>query len=252
MNHGDARPGDRRTHLRRALLPAPKEDADPLERQRPYGGLMGLALVALLLVVHLCPEGMPDGFRGPFDERLSEERGALQAPVDPGLLAAAFGYWRDTGVFLEFLGGGIAFALFAKGDEEPGGKDGARAWQGGKEREIGMALGALRDGVVEICNSLQSDAELGDEGLHQEGIGGDDPVIGGQGCGLLMAWMRLSMTSHSARDGTEEALEGGTACELGGFESRPLGEEVAEQQVLSPETIAARAGSSFSGYSSGG
>src|SRR5262249_9434466 len=44
----------------RALLPAPREDADPCERQCPYGGLMGFALVALLLVVHLRPERMPD------------------------------------------------------------------------------------------------------------------------------------------------------------------------------------------------
>ena len=41
-----------------------------------------------------------------------------------------------------------------------------------------MALGALRDGGVEIGDGLQGDTELGDEGLHQERIGGDDAFIG--------------------------------------------------------------------------
>ena len=103
--------------VRRVLLPAPIQDADPFERQCPDGGLMGLALVALLLVVHLRPEGMPDRLRRPFDERLPEALWILEAPVHPGLLAAPFGHRRDPGIFLEVGGGGIAFALFAEGDE---------------------------------------------------------------------------------------------------------------------------------------
>ncbi len=43
----------------RALLPTPREDADPFEGQGAHGGLVCLALVALLLVIDLCPEGMP-------------------------------------------------------------------------------------------------------------------------------------------------------------------------------------------------
>ena len=43
-----------------------------------------------------------------------------------------------------------------------------------------MVLGALRDGGVEVGNGLQGDTELGNEGLHQKDIGGDDAVIGGQ------------------------------------------------------------------------
>ena len=105
--------------------------------------------------------------------------------MDPGLLAAAFRDRRNARIFLEFLGGGVAFPLFAKGHEEAGGKDGPSPWQGVKQREVGMVLGALRDGVVEVGNGLQGDAELGDEGLHQEGIGGDDAVIGGQRHGAL-------------------------------------------------------------------
>src|SRR5215813_10538393 len=136
--------------VRCALLPAPIEDADPFERQCPYGGLMGVALVALLLVVNLRPEGMPDRLRSPFDECLPEELWTLEAPVHPGFLAAAFSHRRDPGIFLEFGGGGVAFALFAEGDEQPRGEDGARSWEGLEQGEIGMALRALRDGGVKI------------------------------------------------------------------------------------------------------
>src|SRR5262245_286315 len=100
--------------VRCALLPASIEDAEPFERQCPDGGLMGLALVALLLVVHLCPESMPDRLRRPCDERLPEALGTLEAPVHPGLLTAPFRHRRDPGIFLEY-GGGRACALFAEG-----------------------------------------------------------------------------------------------------------------------------------------
>src|SRR4030095_917254 len=116
--------------VRCALLPAPREDADPCEGQGPYGGLMGLALVALLLGVHLCPEGMPDRLRRPCDKRLPEELWTLEAPVHPRLLAAPFGHRGDPGIFLAFGSGGIAFALFAKGDAQSGGADGAPSSRG--------------------------------------------------------------------------------------------------------------------------
>ena len=95
---------------------------------------MGVALIALLLVVDLCPEGMPDRFCGPFHECLSEELWTLEAPVHPGLLPAAFGDWCNARIFLQFGGGGIACALFAKGDEEAGGEDRPSAWEGLEER----------------------------------------------------------------------------------------------------------------------
>jgi len=90
--------------IRSAILPTSKEDTDPFEGQGPYGGLMGLALVALLLVVHLCPEGMPDRLRRPFDKRLPEELWTLEAPVHPGLLATAFCDRRNARLFVEFIG----------------------------------------------------------------------------------------------------------------------------------------------------
>jgi hypothetical protein len=65
---------------------------------------MRLALVTLLLVIGLSPEGMPDRFRCPFYERLAEELGTLEAPVHPGFLATTFRDWGNTGVFLECIG----------------------------------------------------------------------------------------------------------------------------------------------------
>src|SRR6266571_7217873 len=111
-----------------ALLPTPIEDADPLEGQGAHGSLVRLALVALLLVVDLGPEGMPCGFSSPLHKRLSQERRTLEAPVDPGLLAAAFRHWRNPRIFLELLGRSEAFPLFTKGHEEARGKDRPGAW----------------------------------------------------------------------------------------------------------------------------
>jgi hypothetical protein len=116
----------------RSMLPTPKEDTDPFERQCPDGCLMGLSLLALFLVVNTCPEGMANGFGGPFYERLSQEGGALPAPMDPGIIAAAFCHRRDTSILLQFISGAVAVTLFAERKEEAGGKNSARAWQGGK------------------------------------------------------------------------------------------------------------------------
>ena len=77
--------------------------------------------MALLLIVGTGPEGVPDGFGSPLHERLSQERGALEAPVDPGCVATAFGHRRDTGVCLERIRCGVAVAWFAEGGEESGG-----------------------------------------------------------------------------------------------------------------------------------
>src|SRR5215470_11984665 len=156
--------------VRRAILPTPIKDADPFESQGAYGRLVRLAFVAVLLIIDLGPEGMSRGFRRPLHERLAQERRALEAPVHPGLLATAFRDRRNARVFLEFIGGGEAFTLFAEGDEEAGSKNGSGPWQGVKQREVGMVLGAVRHSGIEVGNGLQSDAELGNESLHQENI----------------------------------------------------------------------------------
>jgi hypothetical protein len=152
--------------VRGAILPTPQEHAEPLERQGAYGRLVGFALLAWLLVIDPCPEGMADRFRGPLHEGLAEEGRTLEAPVDPGCLAAPFCHRGDARELLEFSGGGIAFPWFAEGDEEAGREDGASAWTGLEQGDVGMALGALRDGLVAVLDRVPGDTELADEGLH--------------------------------------------------------------------------------------
>ena len=215
--------------IRGAVLPTPIEDADPFECQGPYGSLMGFALVTLLLVVDLCPEGVPDRFSGPLHERLSEELWALEAPVHPGLLPAAFRDRCNARIFLQFGGRGIACALFAKGDEEAGGEDRPSTWEGLEEGEVGMGLGPLRDGDVEICDGLQGDTELGNQRLDQQGMRGDDAFISGQRRGGLDGVAALC--DHVFRAHVvvaEEGLKGGAARELGRFEGGPAAQKVTE------------------------
>jgi hypothetical protein len=88
--------------------------------------------MALLLVVGACPEGMLRGFRRPCHERLSQEGGTLEAPVNPGSVATTFRYRRDASVFLELIGRGVTVALFAESDKETRGKDRTSAWSSGK------------------------------------------------------------------------------------------------------------------------
>ena len=90
--------------LRSVILPTSKEDTDPCECEGPHGRLGRLAFVALLLILDLCPAGVPRGFRRPLHERLAQERRALEAPVPPGLLATACCDRRNARVFLECIG----------------------------------------------------------------------------------------------------------------------------------------------------
>ncbi len=92
-----------------------------------------------------------------------------------------------------------------------------------------MALGVLRNSVVEVRDGLQGHAELADEGLGQEGIGGDDALIGGQRRSALDGLDAL-IDDVGVADMVrpEEALQGGAARELCGLEGWPLGEKIAE------------------------
>jgi hypothetical protein len=219
--------------IRCASLPTPIEDANPFEGQGPHSGLMCLALLTLLLVIDLCPEGMPDRFRRPLHERLSQELRTLEAPMHPGFLAAAFRDRRDARIFLEFLGRSVAFSLFAKGHEEAGSKDGPGAWQGIKQGEVRMVLGVLCDGFIEVSDHPQGDTELGDEGLYQEGIGSDEAVIGGQGCGTLNGLEAFGDKVGRAHVVfTEEGLKSGAACKLHRFEGGPAAQEVAKERRI--------------------
>jgi hypothetical protein len=178
----------------KASLPTAIEDADPCEGPGAHRRLVRVPLVALRLVIDVCPEGMPDRFRGPCHARLSEARRTLQTPVPPGLLAPAFCDWGEARLFLACLGGGAAFPLCAEGHEAAGGQDGPGPGQGVQQGEGGMGLGALGNGGVEVGNGVPGHAEWGDKGVHQEGIGGAPAsVVSATAC--LMASMRVVMTS---------------------------------------------------------
>lgn len=77
---------------------------------------MGAPLLPLLLVVQASPEGTGDGFGGPFDKGLAQEGGTLEAPVDPGFVATAFGDGRDAGIELEVGSAVVTVTLLAEGD----------------------------------------------------------------------------------------------------------------------------------------
>ena len=149
--------------------------------------------------------------------------------MDPGLVAAAFGHRRKARILWTLVGRGVTVALFAAGDEEAGSKDGPSAWQGSQSGEVGMALGALGDGVGEGLDGVQGYTQLADECLHEEGLGGDEACIGGQWGGARDgADAVVDDLDVAPVMGTEEALKGGAPRERHGLEGGPLGEEGAE------------------------
>ena len=96
-----------------------------------------------------------------------------------------------------------------------------------------MVLGALRHSGIEVGNGLQRDAELGDEGLHQKHIGGDDTVIGGERHGTLDGLEAGVDDVNSAHVvGSEEPFQGGAARTLRGFEGGPAAEDVAQDRRI--------------------
>ncbi len=219
--------------VRGAILPTARAEADPCEGEGPYGRLVRLALVALLLGIDLGPEGMPRGFRRPCHERGPEERRTPEAPVAPGLLATAFRDWRDARLFVVILGRDVALPLCAAGHEEAGRKDGPGTGQSVKQGEVRMALGTRCDSGVKVGDGLQGDAEWGDEGLPQEGVGGDDTCIGGQRHSTLDGLDACRDDIGGAHVvGPEAVLQGGATRELCGFEGVPAAEDVAKDHRL--------------------
>jgi hypothetical protein len=98
--------------------PAAVEDANPLEGERAKGSPVLHAASAAALVEGVGSEGARDGLPDPFNEGLSEESGAPIAPVDGGLVAAAFGDGSDARVLLERGGVWEALAVLTEGNEE--------------------------------------------------------------------------------------------------------------------------------------
>ena len=92
------------------------EDAYPLEGQCANGHLMRFLLLALQLIEGLGPEREPQRFIGLFNECLSEELGATEAPVHPGLVARGFRHRRDAGISAQRVTRREACPVFSKGD----------------------------------------------------------------------------------------------------------------------------------------
>ena len=81
-----------------------------------------------------------------------------------------------------------------------------------------MGLGALGDGGVACCARLQGDAELSDERMDPQGIGGDDARIGGQrGRGFYGLETWVDDVCRAPGMGAEAGLAGGAACALCGI-----------------------------------
>jgi hypothetical protein len=214
-----------------ALLPTPQEEADPCAGPGAHGRLGRLACIALLLLRDLGPEGMPGGCRRPLHARLSPELWTLEAPVAPGLLAAALRHRRHARLFWEGGGGGKACAWFAEGDEAAGRQHGPSPWQGVKHREGGMILSALGDGFGDVGHGLQGAPELGEEGLHQEDMGGADAVSGGPRSGARDGFATGGAKVGRAHvGGPDEAFHSGTACALRGVAGGPVAEAGAQDR----------------------
>jgi hypothetical protein len=196
--------------VRDALLPTPREDAEPLAREGSHRGLRGLPLVTLLLVIEPRPEGGPERCSRPLHKRLAEACGALEAPVAPALLAAAFGDRREAGVRLERGGGGLTCALLATGDQEAGSADGSGTWEGWEEGKVRMALGAWGDSGVKSRAGVPGDTELAEEGLDEQGLGSAAALSGGPGrVAALRARIRVSMTSVERTGGSRQQVSQG-------------------------------------------
>jgi mRNA-degrading endonuclease RelE of RelBE toxin-antitoxin system len=153
--------------------------------------------------------------------------------VPPGLLATPCRDWGNTGVFLEGIGGGVAFALCTKGDEEAGGKGRPSPWPGVKQGQVRLALGVLGDRCIAVGNHPQGAPAWGNEGVPQEGMGRDHACRGGPGCGLLDgleacgdAVGRVHVVCTAA------GLQGGAAGALRRCERGPAAQEVAKARRL--------------------
>jgi hypothetical protein len=213
--------------VRRAILPTPREDTEPFDREGPHGGLMGFPLVAVLWGIDLRPERMPEGLSRPRHARLADELWTWEAPMDPGLPAAAFRHRRAAGVRWECSGGRRAGTWFAAGDEQPGGKDRARTWKGLEQGASGMALGTLGDGVVEGLDSVQGDTERADKGLDAQGLGSADVLIAGHRRGRFYGLDTFGDAVSRAHVVVAAAgLKESAPCEWRRFEGRPATQKV--------------------------
>jgi hypothetical protein len=166
--------------VRNAADPAAVEDAEPLEGESAEGGLVLHAGSLAPGVEGAGPEGARDGLPDPLDEGLAEEGGALIAPVNGGLVAAAFGDEGDAGALLDRGSVWEALTALAEGDEEARGKGGASARQGAEESVVGQLGSELGDLVVEAVDGSAGGAQLGKQDVDEQEIGLNGGGVSGE------------------------------------------------------------------------
>jgi hypothetical protein len=134
--------------VRGALWPTPRQAAAPCAGARPHGGLLGFPLLALLRVIALGPAGMPHRCGGPLHKRGAPHLRALETPVDPGRLAAAFGAGREPGLWWQSGVGRRPGALCPAGAEETRRADGT-----GPTRDVGVDVGWYWSCLPQVCRT---------------------------------------------------------------------------------------------------
>src|SRR5690348_4860656 len=123
---------------------------------------------ALLLVVGFGPVAVWDGQGGPLDEGLTQELRTLQAPVHPGLVAAALGDRSDTGILLDLVGTGVALTLFAECGQQPWRERGTGAGQRAEQRVVRQRRSELGDLLLVALDRFEQRAQLRDEDFDQQ------------------------------------------------------------------------------------
>ena len=88
-----------------AILPALKQNSDPLVGEGSQCGMVILATSAHLVVVSPRPFREPDRLIGKLVKRLLDELWASQPVMNRLRVTAAFSHWSNTGVRLHFDGG---------------------------------------------------------------------------------------------------------------------------------------------------
>ena len=153
------------------ILPAFPEDTGPFVSEGAQGGLEAVAGGFASLEVGPGPDGVLDGFLGPFDEGLSSVFVAAESSVDFAHLSALVSDGRDADCRGKVLGQVAAVGVAGEGDVEARSK----VWSGAGERlDHGRVLAGgevIGDGLVVAQQALVEGFDLVDDDGDFEQIG---------------------------------------------------------------------------------
>ena len=97
--------------------------------------------------------------------------------MNPALVAAALDYWSNPRVASDLRCICIAISILAKGNQQSWCQNVTCAGQSREQIIVGQALGDEIDLGIESIDSLQEDAQLFDQGLHEHLLRTDDGRI---------------------------------------------------------------------------